>query len=144
MQIEVDIKLLNTLNNDVIINNIIPYTYKPQPKKLLFDIKNFYSEFSIIENSYTYDYNYYILLFDLISFCNNNDPLIFTLHDRFENILKRNYSLSTCNYSHLNNFSFDNFNKNLQININRKIRFIWGLLRPVERVKFINKYLLEY
>ena len=34
---------MNTIPFDIIINNIIPYTYNPQPKKLLEDIRNYYT-----------------------------------------------------------------------------------------------------
>lgn len=34
---------MNNIPFDIIINNIIPYTYNPQPKKLLEDIRNYYT-----------------------------------------------------------------------------------------------------
>ena len=54
---------------DVIINNIIPYTYSVQKRELLHDIRNYTEDLNLIENSYVFDYNYIILYRDLLNFC---------------------------------------------------------------------------
>jgi len=140
---ELNIQLFKRLNDDVIINHIIPYTYNIQPSELLFDIKNFYSELSIIENAYTFDYNHYILFYDLVNFCNQCVTLNYNLQKRFEIILRRNFNLSLKSYSYLNNLVFVHFYRDVSLNMNRKLRFVWGLLTPNERTKFIRRFLLE-
>ena len=143
MKNDLDINLFKRLNDDVILNHIIPYTYNTQPSELLFDIKNFYSELSIIENAYTYDYNYYILFYDLINFCNQSVTLNYNLQNRFETILRRNFNLSSKSYSYLNNLVFIHFYRDVSLNMNRKLRFVWALLTPNERMKFIRRFLLD-
>jgi len=134
---------LSSLPLDIIINEIIPYTYCPQNNKLLRDIKSFFSDFSTIENSYSYDYNNDVLIYDLICFCNCSFIPSYNMHERFGEVLKRSFRLKNRNYSELNNYVFVVFHRNVIINPLRKIRFLWGLLKPVERNRFINKYLLE-
>ena len=63
---------LQRIPMDVMINHILPYTYEPQPKTLLQDIKNFVEDFNLVENCYAFDYNYILLLRDLLTFCTNN------------------------------------------------------------------------
>ena len=55
---EVNTKLLNALPDDIIMNHILPYTYLLQPPKLMLDLRSFYTDFSILEHAYTYDFNY--------------------------------------------------------------------------------------
>jgi hypothetical protein len=59
---------LRKIPNDIIINHIIPYTYQTQTKNLLLDIISFKKDFDIIKNIYTFDYNFNILLQDLLLF----------------------------------------------------------------------------
>jgi len=143
MSIELKKNLLSKIPVDVIINNIIPYTYIPQNKKLLRDIKSFFSDFCTIENSYSYDYNYDVLIYDLICFCNCSYIPSYNMHENFGQLLKRSFKLKQCNYSELNNHVFIVFHRNVVLNPLRKIRFLWGILKPGERSRFINKYLLE-
>jgi len=143
MQSEINIKLLRSLPNDVVINHIIPYTYQHQPKHLLRDIRSFYTDIMILENSYSYDYNYDVLLYDLTCFCNRTRFPNYTMHKDFGNLLRRSFMLQDNNYIDLNNMVFIHFYRDILINPVRKIRFLWGLLKPKERLRFIEIYLLE-
>ena len=102
---------------DIIINIIIPYTYQIIPKKLSFDIISFKKDLDLIENLYSFDYNYKILLNDLLIFCNTCiiSDLLIRKHI-CKNIL---YNNKIGKYKN-------------------KIRLLWGLFSPQERNRFIN------
>lgn len=162
-----NIKYLKKIPYDVIINYIIPYSYNIQSKKLTNDIKNYFQNFIILENIYEAEYNYFILYYDLIEFCNKIE---------FLNIIKRhylykNYSEYLLNYYILNIFTISSsvsgisgistsefvgipkytgdvgikvLQRSVEIDdfqCKKKIRFLWGLLKPIERIKFMKKYI---
>ena len=52
----------------VVHKHIIPYTYLPQPKALLRDIRNYIQDINLIESVYLTQYNEFILLSDLFLF----------------------------------------------------------------------------
>ena len=49
--------MLNQLPEDIIQNNIIPYTYNPQPKKLCKDITTYYFTLNKMFNMYKLVFN---------------------------------------------------------------------------------------
>uniref|UniRef100_A0A6C0JFY9 Uncharacterized protein n=1 Tax=viral metagenome TaxID=1070528 RepID=A0A6C0JFY9_9ZZZZ len=136
-------KLLDLLPLEVIVNEIIPFTYRPQPAKLLVDIRSFSNDFSTVDNGYLYDLNYDVLIYDLLCFCNQTRVPSYNMREQFGNLLKRSYMLRDCGYSELNNLVFLIFHRNVILYPLRKVRFLWGLLRPKERTTFINKFLLN-
>jgi hypothetical protein len=73
--LELKIKYLQKIPTDVIINHIIPFTYQTQSKDLLTDIISFKKDFDIIKNIYTFDYNFHILLNDLLLFFDMDVPI---------------------------------------------------------------------
>lgn len=99
---------MNKIPEDIIINIIIPYTYQIIPKELSSDIISFRKDLDLIDNLYSFDYNYKILLNDLLIFCNTNNIC--------KNIL---YNNKITKYKN-------------------KIKLLWGLFSPTERNKFIN------
>ena len=143
MQKEFNVNLVKTLPEDVIINHILPYTYCPQSKKLLLDIRSFYTDYSFLENIYAFDYNYDLLFYDLTCFCNGTLVQNYNMNNCFGNLLSRLFKFKNNNYSDLNNFVFITFHRTACKNQIRKIRFLWGLLNPRERTRFINKYLTD-
>ena len=58
---------------------ILPYTYLPQSKELMSDVRSYVSDYRIIENVYAFDYNDNILMTDLVNFCVNKE---FSLQQR--------------------------------------------------------------
>jgi len=38
---------------------LLPYTYQPQSKELMFDVRSYVSDYRIIENVYAFDYKEY-------------------------------------------------------------------------------------
>jgi hypothetical protein len=106
----------------------MPYTYKPQKKELLSDIISFYKDNNIIENIYPVEYNYHILLYDILRFI----PI--------KKLLLRNYSIINLYIpdSNLSDYAYKFF---LEKKIKNRIKFLWGLLTVVERTRFINTYI---
>jgi hypothetical protein len=140
---DINLKHINTLPFDVIINNIMPYTYKRQPTELLIDIRSYISDYSLVENEYIIHYNYQIFLNDLLHFCYINISPSYGVTNIFENVLRRNYSICKKSDDFLITFVIIHFHRNSNIHIESKIKLIWGLLNPIERTGFINKYILE-
>ena len=141
---------MSLIPNDILINHIIPYTYKKQPQKLLYDLKNYIEDFRFLEEIYETQYNYGILYYDLLEYCNNGPPFEYEFNDKFINIIRRhiiykNYSnIMVCNYIFYKfNVFYVELNNDLDDIYIKKSRFLWGLLKPVERIQFINKYAIK-
>ena len=134
-------KYINHIPEDVIINNIIPYTYNIQNKKLLRDIKNYTEDLNLVKISYTYDYNFHILLHDLIQFCNNGILSLYEVNEKYCNIINRHIKYKNYNKDNIYNFLFLNIHTYNE-NFLKKINFLWGLLKPIERTRFINIYVI--
>ena len=77
---------------------------------------------------------------DLVRYCNNNIAPIYEIERRYENIIKRHFLFLHKSKKQISQFVFADFHKRFLSNTERKIRFIWGLLRPPERTDFINTY----
>jgi len=135
--------LLQKLPIDIVINHILPYTYRTQEKKHLRDIRSFVSDFDIIQTLYFIDYNEVILMYDLIRFCNNNIAPIYGIEDTYEAILKRHRRISTMTIGEIIEFVFSDFHRNVRVNTQAKIKFLWGLLKPRERTRFMNLHIPE-
>lgn len=135
-------KLINLLPYDIIINHIIPYTYMSKPYKHLYDIRNYYMDYEIIENYYSFNYNNYILINDLVLFCNNNNLNLETeVNVNFIDILNRNYMANKKLHDEVSLYIIKNFYTEIHKNMDTKIRLLWGLFRPKERIFFINKFI---
>lgn len=91
---------------DEVISIIISYSYTPQPKSLMDDIRNFKeSKIHLLERYYDYwtvrmqsldpeEYTYW-LINDLFSYANHAHPSIFGYVETFYNIFRRNVFLFT-------------------------------------------------
>jgi hypothetical protein len=133
--------LIRTLPIDIIINYIIPYTYSIQPKNFLFDIRSYHDDLSIVENVYFIDYNNYMLLNDLIIFCNSNIGRELCRIGEYT-IMQRNFILWSKSQEFIDKYILDELHTNRKNNPNKKVKFLWWLLTPLERTRFINKYVL--
>jgi hypothetical protein len=137
----IKIELLKKIPNDIIINNIFPYTYIKKCPKHLQDIRSFYSHFSLVENYYYIYYNEHILFNDLEEFFYKNDE-IYSITNKYYKIFKRHIMFQDIQHINISNYLYLKFHSNVN-NPNNKIKFIWGLLTPNERVNFIYKHVLE-
>uniref|UniRef100_A0A6C0DA91 Uncharacterized protein n=1 Tax=viral metagenome TaxID=1070528 RepID=A0A6C0DA91_9ZZZZ len=140
-------KLWKKIPTDVFINNIIPYTYQKQHDDLLNDIRNFTFVYRIIKNYYFFDLNEYCLLVDLVSFCTNhlcNDSNINRSKMSFINFLERNIIFKKMPLDKKFEYIKLKFYFNLHSKTEMKIKFLFGLLTPFERARFINEYIIIY
>jgi hypothetical protein len=133
--------LILLLPEDVIINHIIPFTYSVQPRKLMVDIRSYVDDYAFLENIYTFEYNDEILLYDLVTFCNNGKFPTWGLEPKYDDIIRRHFIYKSIRDSDLQLLIFMAFHRKMGQLCERKNRFLWGLLRPRERTSFINKYL---
>jgi hypothetical protein len=138
-----NIDLFKKIPLDVMKNNILPFTYLKQSPELLLDIRSFHTDFSILDHCYSYHYNYIVLMHDLICFCNRSRIPDYNMNDYFGQLLKRMFKMKDWEYGLLNVFVFRLFHRDVMNHPLRKIRFIWGLLTPIERTRFINMYVIE-
>jgi hypothetical protein len=140
---EINIKYINRLPDDVIINHIIPYTYQTQPRSLLNDIRSFTRDYNLVESIYMTQLNEIILLNDLFKFLYINFTPSYGIENIFETVLKRHLNIQRKTDEYLITHIKVCFHRNINNNTERKIKIIWGLMSPRERTQFINKYLLE-
>ena len=123
---------MNKLPDELINNHIMPFTYNLKDKKHLIDIRSFVRDYNILENIYFTEYQSIILLNDLYLFLFDSKKYIFS---RFNKMNGKN-NLEVCYHEII-------FFKENTVNTERKIRLIWGLLTPIERTQFINKFIIE-
>lgn len=136
-------ELLKKIPYDVLINNIIPYTYMKKCPRHLQDIRSFYSHFSLVENYYYIYYNQHILLNDLERFFYKSEE-IFSITNQYYKIFKRHIMFQDSQHIIISNYLYTKIHNNdNKKNPNNKIKFIWGLLTPRERIAFLKKYVLE-
>jgi hypothetical protein len=134
---------LSKIPNDIIINNIIPFTYEIQSKILLKDIQSFYKDYEIVINYYSFDYNDYILCSDLIRFVNNN-YFLNSYSNNMEKLFQRSYFYNLINKDDYVFFIENNIYNNYIINPKTVSRIIFGLLKPYERKRFLHRFIIPF
>lgn len=136
---------------DVMINNIMPYSYRTIDATLLCDIRSFIHDYRIIINYYYFDMNEYVLLNDLIWFCNNSVihgsvcnnnryPYITILN--IINILNRNPIFCKWNFDRKFSYIKKTYYNNITKNMHSKNMQILSLLTPDERSEFISQHII--
>jgi hypothetical protein len=136
---------INRIPFDVIREIILPFTYNPQKKELLEDIRSFYIDYNIIDNYYAFDYNYRVLYNDLKRFYRNKVNAIARVYgvvpERISKIRMLLQIRIRCRLSRENGtFIYDN----TESNIRNCVRGAFALLTPIERTQFINEFILEF
>lgn len=125
-----------------IIQQIIPFTYSVQNKKLLADIKNFHDTKTSIQNHYKrewmnildYEYDAYDwLINDVLSYANNYNAAIYGFTKSFYNIFRRLPRLKKT--KDIDKY----FSKIQKYNSNRLFNIVWGLLQEDERNEFCRE-----
>jgi len=140
-------QLWKKIPTDLFINHIMPYVYQKQHDDLLNDIRNFVFDYRMIVNYYFFDLNEYCLLVDLVAFCTNhlcNNPLHNTSKMSFIFFLERNTLFRNMRLGKKFEYIKSNFYFNLHTKTEMKIKFLFSLLTPFERARFINEYIIEY
>ena len=151
---------MNSSNNNnkinlpecIIINNIIPFTYKLKDKNLLLDIRSFQTDFDLVDNIYCCepirDSNYGNMLFfnDLTKFIKSVDnssmlnAMMVSKHI-YKPFFTRNILLKNKSITQIAIWQ-KQFYEN-KINVKSKNRLIWGLMTPSERTHFFNVFVLK-
>ena len=137
------IEIFGKLPFDIVVNHILPYTYRTKPPRHLADIRSFYSDFKFVANYYYYDLNEYILLRDIVYFYNNNNSVDAGIEHVFTLRLNRSIVFQKISLEEKCAFIREHYNDNILINSEKKIRFLWGLMKPKERTAFINFYIIR-
>ena len=113
---------------------VLSYTYSPQPKDLLDDIRNFHASLYVIKEIYRCNKMIFAgdddastwvedwIINDLYGWLNDDMPVMHGFREKFVNLIQRNpyYSLFT-------RFTTEE----------SELRIFWGLLNPNQRHKFI-------
>ena len=123
----------------VVHRHIIPYTYLPQSKELLQDIRNYTQDIKLIEDTYYTRYNEFILLTDLLLYHGYSYNLNY-ISNTLLALMNRHIQLKHKDIIDLNNYIITITKSSKR---KRNIKFIWGLMTPCERNEFINKYLID-
>lgn len=128
---------------------ILSYTYSPQPKYILEDIRNYFETreylYEIIDEVETQNTYYFISAKDEIhnEICNF---IYYYLCDGTIEMISQYiwrryimYQLFTTN--HISEILTDRI---YNYSIDTQIRIFWGILLPIERNKFLDLYISEY
>lgn len=124
---------------DEIRDKIISYTYSPQPPELLLDIRSFVRDSNELMNLFYHDIDRDILLYCLLTFCNHNTLPIYANIT----VIRRHICQRHKTEAEINRFVYVTFYKRMSSNNSRKVNWLWGLLTPLERARFMNKYIDE-
>lgn len=134
---------MNRLPKDVLMH-IISYTYSPQPKDLIHDIRSyklinevndFYYKLWIVEWQEAMFEDRYRLINDLCFFLNDYAPLdeySVEYYQVFRKVFRRLFRLRNCSDEDVQKLT----NKIWQEPINRQINTVWGLMTVHERNVF--------
>jgi hypothetical protein len=114
----------------------MPYSYHTQSHKLLEDIRSFYNDYNMVENYYSYNYNNFVLLFDILQFLKSS-------HLTCEKTLHLHYYYKNRDMFQLYYITMINYDENRFIDTTRKCRFLFGIMNPVQRTRFINDLIIE-
>ena len=119
---------MERIPEDLLINNVYPYTYKLQSKELLLDIKSWHTDTNLI--------NYIYYTESMRPFSKYNDLMLLNDLERF--IKKYRHMLFYRKISDILNHMLVDKTTNMK----RKIRILVGLLTPIERTRFFNEFVL--
>ena len=130
---------------DIIRENIIPYTYTPQPKELCKDIRSFYNirdylykfYYDIWGDIYYYEKNTHLnwLDNDLGRFCNDDKPIMYGFTDNCIAKYSRIFGLKNSNRKKISNYIH---NITVTSNVIHSINIQIGILNVEERLKLVD------
>ena len=125
--------------------HVLSYTYSPQPKDLLDDIRNFHASLYVIKEIYRCNKMIFAgdddastwvedwIINDLYGWLNDDMPVMHGFREKFLHLIQRNpyYSLFT-------RFTTEEIILLLGMKSGKsELRIFWGLLNPNQRQKFI-------
>ena len=128
------------LPQDVIINHIAPFIYRPQRSPLLQDIMDYRESENILMYMTKNDKE---LIRQLFRFCNLTAKYHYIIGVRFRSILQRMFLLSNINFLDIHQHIYKHYYIKQHMNTRRKIRMLIGILTPTERTQLINSMLIQ-
>ena len=149
---------MNSSNNNkiklpecIIINDIMPFTYKLHDKNLLLDIRSFNTDFNLVDSMYCCEpireSNYGNMLFfnDLTKFIKtvDNSSMLNAMMDSkdiYKPFFTRKILLKNKSITQIECWQKQFYES--KISVNSKNRLIWGLMTPSERTHFFNVFIL--
>jgi len=115
-----------------LIHIISSYAHSPQPRELCYDIRLYKQDMNIIDSFYHTQYTPGILLHDL---------MVFYGYIGYHNILTRHFMLSRHSVDDIDEYVGRHLAPTHDVL--RKCNFLWGLLSPIERTRFINDFIVD-
>ena len=138
-------QLLQRIPDDIIRENILPYTYIPQPKELCEDIRDFYVVLNELKSMYETIYkNGYEneadewLSNDISRFMNEDHPTMLGYTQFYLQFYQRMYQLKNANVNKMISFFVNEELNELSTGIQRRL----ALMTPLERYR-MKKFLIE-
>lgn len=129
------------LPHDILTQHIMPFTYRTQPAKLVRDIRSFHGDVALTEEYYSHNFNHFVWLNDIINYFTL--PHLHSTKTGVEKILRRHVYYRDMTEAEVRECVFNMYYKHREANLERKVRFLWALLLPVERTQFINQFIIE-
>ena len=137
------ILLMKKLPNEIILNEIIPYTYEKQPGELMSDLVSFHDTRDQLYDFYEEkwdmypDENYVDWLFNDISrFMNNDIPSIVGISDGNIEKMRRIYFFRDKSDQYI--FQFVNYDMMIVFSSETSINILIGCLTPRERLQLLT------
>jgi len=127
------------LPEELIRECIMPYCYTPQSAGLLRDIRSFTTDMDVIMLTVHDDRDIDILLNQLIYFCNGSRNIHETQTVQMGDIIRRNIQFT-------NRYGMEIYDHIMELThapSKKHCRYLWGLLSPIERTRFINRFIIE-
>ena len=129
-------EFIRKIPNDVIRENIIPYTYQPQTKELCYDIRNYFEVTTYLLRKYKEIYKDWYsnedkewLLHDIQRFMNEDKPTFFGYVDFYVQFFQRIYMLRDLSRDQVIDF----IKSTKYFYFTRKIFQNIGIMQPHER-----------
>lgn len=114
---------------------LLPFTYCPQSKELMADVRSYVIDYRIVDDIYSLHFNSSILMYDLVGFCFYRIKDGLTQHQR-----QLIYQIPSIKRQLQNGF----FTKMGEGTCSRISRTIWGVLTREQRTHFVNVYILQH
>lgn len=115
---------------------LLPFTYCPQPKELMADIRSYVTDYRKVDGVYSFHFNHCsILMVDLVGFCFYRRANGVTIHQK--QLLYKIPSIKR----QIRHGIFPNMSHGTCSRISRTI---WGILTPEQRTRFIDIYILQH
>lgn len=138
---------------ELVISNIMPFAYTPQPKNLQTDIQSYVSGFTLVKEIYFEQFHEYNMdptqipedwiYDDMFRFAHGgteqNPVRRFNVNLHFINIFRRHRQFKEQQYGYIKHFISNIFDVDLVCFPSAvRIKILWGLFTPTERERFVT------